>query len=138
MRANFALLALTLMVVLAGCGSSLHGTWVAKVRVDPSKPPTDQTQTVLAEAQARLETTGRHSLELMPGKKYRETFRGGYNLGTWRVENDTLFLNATNYNGTEILASLQSEKSYRIAAGGNEILTTSSSHYGLQEYFVRE
>ncbi|MCW5946267.1 MAG: hypothetical protein KIT74_04480 [Fimbriimonadales bacterium] len=138
MRAIFAFLALTFLAVLAGCGNSLHGTWVAKVRIDDSKPQTDQTQKMFEEAQARLETTGRRTIELMPGGKYRETFSGGYNLGTWRVKGDTLYLNATNYSGTEILAALQSEKPFRIAKGGKEILPMSATEFGYEEYFVRE
>ncbi len=133
-RKLFALFCL--IIVIAGCGSGLAGTYTADARLVPGKTDTGEPGYTIDEIRARLAQENR-TLALQRSGRFVWNTGSATNEGTWRVEGNTLILREDIYNGTPIGSALRKDRNWSISEN-NELITGSYSAYNIEEFYSKQ
>jgi len=123
------------MLLLGGCGDGLAGRYVAEVRrvAEVADVPARYSLEEVGERLMREPEV----IELWSGGRF-ERRREDQVIweGTWRRDEQALYLLATTVQGTRVTRPLQSEKRYELD-GGTIVDTGMFSAYGLHVVYVK-
>ena len=122
------------LLLLAGCGSRMAGTYRAEARQVAGKPESTQPGYTLADIRQKLRDDPR-TLALLRNGRYSKD--NGVNEGTWRVEGDTLILHDDTSQGVHIQAALQLERKWPIGPNGEIISTSDYCAYNVELVYRR-
>jgi len=124
------------VLVLAGCGSGLAGTYQGDARLISGKEESTEPGCSLAEVQARVRAENR-TLTLERGGRFVWNTGDAVNEGDWRVEGSTLFLREDTSNGVHIQPALRKDRKWDIGEDGVIVNTGAYRAYNLEEIYTR-
>lgn len=137
MKVSVFLVALSLALVLLGCGSGLVGTYNSKVTFIEGM--TESLEPGFTQEDFRR-IKHRENLRLTLNRGGRFEWNAGHTLyeGKWWVEGKTLFLREESGNGRTIGAALRQNREWEIAENGDIIRTDYYKLYNMEERYIPE